>query len=106
MEMEIFYPNKLKKEDILKLSGWKLKAATLHYGKYRGDCIDIGYGYAMIPEDIWDDTEYIHVVSDKSGTHKPISLKTEIDWDNPRDLLAECGMNLEDILKDYIVSKL
>ena len=100
--MEIFYPNNLTKEEAENLSGWKLKVATLHFGKTRGDCVRFGYGYAQI-KDVWTDKQIIHLVADKDKIYeRTISLEDEIDWDNPLDLLAECGKSPENICKERI----
>lgn len=101
-DIEIFYPNDLKEKEIETLSGWKLKVATLHFGKSRGDCVRFGYGYAL-RKDFFDEEKGIHLVADKDGEYKrSISLVDEIDWSNKGELLAECGISFNDVLRNHI----
>ena len=106
MMEDIFYPNNLSIEDVDKLSGWKLKIAVLHFGIGRKDCIRFGYGYKFIKSNIFAEKPTIHFVADRDGEQRPIDLESEIDWDSPVDLLAECGIKISDIYKQRIKSQL
>jgi hypothetical protein len=115
MKEEIFYPNKLTEEEIKDLNGWKLKIATLHFGIKRHDCVDIGYGYIFRPEKFNDtrpnyeieEKNTIILVSEKDGLiKKPISLRNEIDWDDPTSLLNECGIKWHEIAKKRILEQI
>ena len=111
METEIFYPNKLTYEEALSLSGWKLKVATLHFGKTRNDCVSLGYGYIYRPEKWTDsrpdwevsDIDTILLAADKSEEYKqPISLRGEIEWDDWASVFAETGCNIPDYCREYV----
>jgi len=104
MEREIFYPNKLTHTELDKLSGWKLKIATLHFAPGREDCVRIGYGYEF-KKKLFDECEYIYVVADRDEIYSDkaeISLKNEIDWDDPNEILSEIGYTIEDIYRKYL----
>ena len=107
MDNEIFFPNNLTQEEVENLDGWKLQVAVLHFGKQRGDCVRFGYGYKMMSNNSLFDKKTIHLVADRDGVYKkPIDLVNEIDWDNPRDLLHECEIELPKLYKERISNKL
>lgn len=114
-DQEIFYPNKLTKEEVENLKGWKLKVATLHFGVSRGDCVRFDYGYLYRPEKFSDsrpddvilEEDTIILVADRDGIlRQPISLRNEIDWDCEGDLLKECGVEWYDIVKNRILEQI
>jgi len=109
--MEIFYPNKLTEEEVINLSGWKLKVSVLHFGKGRGDCIYLQYGYSLIEECYLDECgnyikeKCIHVVAEGDTNYKrPVSLRNEINWNNPLDLLIETDFDIDNHLIEYVKS--
>ena len=103
---EIFFPNKLTKSEIENLSGWKLKVACVHFGINRGDCVRFGYGHQLRKE-YGDDKAQIYLVADRDGPIKPIiSLEDEIDWNDSSVLLSEIGIEVSDIIKDYLKEKI
>jgi hypothetical protein len=107
-EREIFYPNKLTVEELENLEGWKLKVATVHFGKTRQDCQRLGYGYER--KQRWnDDKPEIYLVADKDGVwteRQEVSLENELDWDNEKDLLSECGYNIPELYRQHIATEL
>ena len=114
MEQDIFYPNKLTKEEIENLEGWKLKVAAMHFGRGRGDCVTMGYGYKYRPEQYSDsrpdydveESNTIILVGDKDRMYKqPISLRNEIDWNSNVDLLSECGLDINTVLRNHITEQ-
>jgi hypothetical protein len=105
---DIFYPNKLTKEEIQNLKDWQLKVAVLHFGKQRKDCVDLNYGYEYRYEK-WTDYRPDNEISKNKeiimfDENKPVSLRNEIDWNDTSDLLHETGFNIDTYLKYYLLN--
>lgn len=106
MDHEIFYPNKLTAEEIENLSGWKLKVASIHFGLHRDDCVRFGYGYSYFKW-VFDDKKEIYLVADKDDVYeRPISLATELDWNDKSILLEEIGVDVNELLRNHIKEQL
>ena len=92
----MFYPNKLKKEDIVNLSPWELLVAACHFGPKMGDCVSLNYGYEKRGNTIYCDD---------------ISLEDDIDLSKPMDAILHYAVDgdwtdlCKNILDNYFASE-
>ena len=102
MYEEIFYPNKMSLIEAESLTGWKLKVATLHFGKTRRDCVRFGYGYTYMHNSYTGKKEIYLIADDKEIYKRPLSLHSETDWDDWGAIFAETGQSIADYCRDYV----